>query len=485
MAYSKTPEQSTYQTQRIDFMGNPNQRDGTTKTKDQRMVNFYAERVKDYSGQRHRQYVIRTRPGVVYQASGGANASGRGITYFNGSLFTVIANKVYRNGVDMGVTLGNSSGLVGFTQFNGTFTALVLLDGIKGWVIKTDNTITNISDADFPTPHVPDPVYIDGYLFVAKSGTDDIYNCDLEDPFGWTPGSFITAELYPDAIVALAKNNNYLYAVGEKTIEFFYDAGIATGSPLQRNDSAVQQMGTPATNSVVQTDKEVIFIGSTDDSGGFTIWSITGFSPKEIAIPYIREALDAEGTNIANAYAYSFRVVGHKFYILNLTSRTLVYDFDEETWHEWTFTDDVTRYPFTSSSDHPDGAPRLIHDTNGNVVAMTDTAVLDQVTSGAGIPILCVMTTDKLDFDTNNRKTMVRLSMVSNAPQTANTPINIQWSDDDYQTFSSVRTMQMNGYMSAITQLGQFRRRAFKFTYNQPFPLLLENYEVDINIGGA
>lgn len=484
MAFTQTPTQSTYQTKRMGFVENPQARSGTDKTKDQRIVNFYPELIQEAQGARSKEYTINSRPGTVYSASGGAAAAGRGIVYFNSSLFTVIGTNVYRNGTTMGVTLGTSTGHIGFTQFNGTYTSLILLDGVKGWEIKLDNSITQIVDADFPTPHVPFPVFIDGYLLVAKAGTDDLYNSDLENALSWTPGSFITAELYPDAIVALAKNNNYCYTIGSSTIEFFYDAGIASGSPFQRNDSAVQQFGCPAPLTVVETDKEVVFVGSTNN-GGYTIWALEGFNPKEIAYPSLRESLDAEGANIANATAFSVRSNGHKFYVLSLTSRTWVYDFKENLWHEWTYSDNTTKFPFENGCDVTGGSSKLIHNSNGNVVLLSTAVATDQITSSAGINIYSEMTTVKQDMDSMRRKDCSRLTLVGDAPQVSNLPMSVQWSDDDYQTWSTPRTLNINGSYSTITQLGKFRRRAFRFIYNNALPIAIEGYELDLNIGNS
>ena len=484
MPFSQTPTQSTYQTKRFGFVENPQTRSGTDRTKDQRLVNFFPELIQESQGARSKDYTINSRPGTSYVSSGGAVGAGRGIVNFNGSLFTVIGSAIYRNGVSMGVTLGTSTGRCGFTQFNGTYTSLILLDGVKGWEIKLDNSITQITDLDFPTPHVPFPVFIDGYLLVAKAGTDDLYNSDQNTALSWTPGSFITAELYPDSIVALAKNNNYCYTIGANTIEFFYDAGIASGSPFQRNDAAVQQMGCPAPNTVVETDKEVIFVGSTGN-GGFTVWTLDGFNPKEVGYPSLRECLDAEGANIANATAYCIRASGHKWYILQLTSRTWVYDLNERLWHEWTYGDATTKFPFNFGCDGGTGAAQLLHDSNGNVVALLETIATDQITSSAGIPIYCELTTCKQDMDSINRKDCLRLTMLGMAPQVGNTPMTIQYSDDDYQTWSNARTLNINGTLSSITQLGKFRRRAWKFTYNQPYPIFFEGYELDLNIGNS
>ena len=484
MPFTQTPTQSTYQTRRLGFIENPQTRDGTDKTKDQRIVNFFPELIQESQGARTKDYTIKSRPGTVYLASGGATAAGRGVVYFNGSRFTVIGNAIYRNGTTMGVTLGTSTGRIGFTEFHGTYRSLIVLDGIKGWEIKLDNSITNISSVNFPTPHVPFPVSIDGYLLVTKSGTADLYNSDLTNALGWTPGSFISAELYPDNIVALAKNNNYCYTIGDSSVEFFYDAGIASGSPFQRNTSAVQQLGCPAPNTVTETDKEVVFVGTTS-SGGFTVWVLDGFNPKEIGYPSLRESLDAEGTNIVNATGFSVRARGHKFYILQLTSRTWVYDFHEKLWHEWTYSNSTTQFPFNYGCDAPGGMPYLIHNSNGNVVTLSDTVATDQITAAAGINIYSELTTCKQDFDSMRRKDCSRLTMIGTAPTVANTTMTIQWSDDDYQTWSAARTLNINGSYSSITQLGKFRRRSWRFTYNNALPILFEGYEMDLNVGSS
>lgn len=484
MPFTQTPAVSTYQTKRFGFIENPQVRDGTTRSKDQRIVNWYPELIQEAQGARSKEYTINVRPGTVYKQSGGAAGVARGIVYFNSSIFTVIGNKIYRNGADMGVTLGTSTGRCGFTEFNGTYTSLIMLDGVKGWEIKLDNSITNIVDADFPTPHVPFPVFIDGYLLVAKAATNDIYNSDLENALSWTPGSFITAELYPDDIVALAKNNNYCYSIGTKSIEFFYDAGLGSGSPFQRNDSAVQQVGCPAPNSVVETDKEVVFIGDTND-GGYTIWAFEGFNPKEIAYPSLRESLNAEGANIANASAFSLRTGGHKFYVLQLTSRTWVYDFKENLWHEWTYLDNTTKFPFDYSTGYTGGGALLLHTSNGSVVTSRDNVATDSISAISTVPIYAELTTTKFDSDSHNRKDCHRLSIIGMAPTVSNLTMTVSWSDDDYQTWSTPRTLNLNGSFSAITQLGKFRRRAFKFVYNQPYFIYLEGYELDINIGNS
>ena len=480
MAYSKTPVVQTYETKRVNFISNPQQR-GTTATQDFRLLNMMVEVIKSPVGDQSKYY-IKSRPGVA-TAFTTATGEGRGIYYWvrsgTGYCMAVVGNKVYANGTNV-LTLATSTGTVGFTEFvssTGTV-SLVLLDGTDGYVFSDSTTSVKITDADFPTPHVPIPIFVDGYLFVAKANTADVYNSNLDDPALWTAGDFISAEMYPDLIVALSKNNNYIYAVGSSSTEYLYDVANATGSPLGRHDSAVQQFGTAARDSVVQTEVEVIMIGETNN-GGHTVWTIDGFKASEIGIPAVKSALLADGANLPNAQAFCVRVSGQKCYVICLTNRTLVYSFDTKMWHEWG-TGTESAFLCSHGTDGPNGSAYMLDKTNGKIYTMDETLFTD-----AGTAINCVFTSAKLDFDTINRKFMYRLSIIGDVPDSAGNDlaVSVQWSDDDYKTFSTARTLNFNADLPKIDQLGQFRRRAFKLTYSLPHLLRLEGLEVDLNKG--
>jgi hypothetical protein len=156
---------------------------------------------------------------------------------------------------------------------------LVMSDGIDMYVITAAAsvlTVTRCTDADMPTPHVPFPVFLDGYIFLAKEGTGDIYNCDLNNPLSWTAGNFISAEMYPDDIQALVRVNNYILALGASSGEYFYDAGNASGSPLQRQENAALPFGCEFPNSIAYTKDTVMFL-STNGRGEYTFQVVKGF----------------------------------------------------------------------------------------------------------------------------------------------------------------------------------------------------------------
>jgi hypothetical protein len=543
MARTNSPVESTYSTKRVSFITSPLQRSGTLPNKDARLVNVMVE-VVDGPDKNQKKYYLKSRAGlstVDTVAAGVGRGTYRWVMGGTEYRYIVVGNTVYVNGV-ANTTLTTSTGYCGFTEYiNGTNTRqLVMLDGTNGYVWTTpggtaepiippnwaastayttgkrvkptvsnnffyeattggtssgtqptwptvegntvvDGTVTwTCRGGSFPTPHVPHPVFINAYLFVAKKDTADIYNSNLNEPLRWTAGDFISAEMYPGNVVSLAKNNNYLYAIGDDSVEYFYDAANATGTPLARHDSAVQQFGCVAPSTVIQTEKEVIFIGETDN-GGHTVWTIDGFKEREIGNPMVKGVLLAEGAALANATAFCVRVSNQKLYVICLTSRTLVYSFDTTMWHEWDCgASGGSVFLANYGTDGPGGAAYVLDRSSGRLYAMSETYLDDAGTNFQNQWVL-----DKEDFGTMNRKFMSRLSIIGDIPDYngASNAITVDWSDDDYNTWSPTRSLSFNFDFPMITQLGNFRRRAFRFRYSAAKLIRLEGIEVDINVG--
>lgn len=475
---STNPYFTQLHTQRFSFIGSPQQRDGTY-IKDQRFLNMYPELIKSPITD-GKKYYLKKRPGTSIQYNYSGGGQGRGIFYWpaNGGFYACVGNQVYINGIGL-ITLTTSVGPCGFAEFRtDTEDLLFFCDGLKGYTINTGNGVSTIGDPNFPSPHIPNPVYLDGYMFLATANTQTIHNSQLLDCTTWPSDGFIDAEMYPDNLQALTKAQNYVVAIGQGSIEFFYDNANATGSPLQRNAPAVAQFGCPAPQTVNQTEKQVILVGSTSN-GGRTVWVVDGFQPTEIANEPVREALDLEGTGINGATAFTIQCSGHKWYVLNLktNNRTFVYDFEEQMWHEWSFGNTQLQFLADFGTDGPSGAPIVL----GQQAPTSYTLSPNNTTDANSTPIYCEIITSKIDFDTIKRKRFFRLSLVGDSPNNDTTvPITVNWSDDDYNTWVGNRTLQIGPNYPTITQLGYSRRRAFQFIYTQPYPLRLESFEVDI-----
>lgn len=341
------------------------------------------------------------------------------------------------------------------------------LDGTAEWICTGEDR----ADAP-PKYHMPSIVYLDGYLFLVLKKTDgsgsaDIFNSDLDNPYSWNPTNYITAEQFPDNLSALSRQNNMIVAFGEYSTEFFYDNGNATGSPLARNNSYTLQAGICSPNAIYSNEKFCLFVGQSN-SGGRAVWLLDGFMPKKISDEFVERIIDAEGTALVNATGYGLRTNGHLFYIINLTSTTLVYDLEERMWHEWQGVNCV------AMTDGDQTAKAIMqHATNGKLYYLDPTVGTDDSTA-----ITMQVYTTKYDMETMNLKSMQSLNIVSDIVGSSKT-VDIRWSDDDYNTWSSWKTLSFSP-RAYFCSLGSFRRRAFNIKYTGGIPARFEALEFDV-----
>jgi hypothetical protein len=328
-----------------------------------------------------------------------------------------------------------------------------------------------------PTPHVPTPVFIDGYIALAKNS--DVYTCVVDEPSEWSSSDYLSAEIFPDAIKSLARQNNQIAVFGAHSTEFFYDAANASGSPFTRNDSTVLQMGIAAPYAIYQNERFLIFIAQSD-AGGRAVWQVEGFQPKRISDEFIDRCLNAE-VDITDARGYGIRTMGHLFYVVNLptSNRTFVYDVDEKLWHEWSDNNSGSHVVFGCNygTDVNEGYPYVLHKSNGILYKMKPDVYQDNA-----VNILVEIVTNRYDMDTIKRKFMSNARIVGDRYSAANT-VSLSWTDDDYQTWSNVKSIVLNDDFPNFARLGCFRRRAFRIQHASNYPLRMESLEVTFQEG--
>lgn len=551
MATKQTDDESI----RLPLYGTTSTRSGNS-TKDQRFLNCLVESDKNETLKQVTTQLLK-RPGLsqLYTTAAG---EGRGLIYFDGSVYAVVADKVYKcPSATPIITLTNSTGPVGLRLGDcvtlGQY--LFICDGVRAWVVETNGTVTSIGDdmvnniivdnggtgyasapaitfsgggggvgltatatvlsgvvaaiditnpgtgytsaptviitganttpatataylTGFPNPHVPSPSFMDGYIFLVK-GTD-IYNSNLDDPKKWSPDEFITAEMYPDPIIGLARQNNQLLAMGEYSTEYFFDAGNSTGTPLSKNDAITIQIGLAAAQTVSDNEKTVLWVAQSK-LGGRSVWMIDGFQAKQIGANAIERLLDLE-TDTSAITSIVARTKGHYLYILNLptANRTVVYDMEEKTWTEWSSWNGTSHnmFSFSAECDDNSGSSLLLHNSTGVIYKLDPTIHKDGPDT-----IRYQVNTPRFDVGTYNRKQLKRLAIVGDITSAATQPINIRWSDDDQQTYSSVRILDLNRPNPILTQCGSFRRRSFELTFDGDADIRLEAIELTYSIG--
>lgn len=534
MAFTSSPQVQTYATQTLPAAYDLDLRPdsalvrGISQYQDAGMVNLIPVKHKNAASGADEIHAVTRQPIHAYSVVAGKINRGcyvwektAGTTYY----FVVCGTGVYTSTdaatwTQVDTLLTNVTTPVRFTEFiNDTNDkTLILVDGIEGYVYDDNTAGTKITDADFPSPHVPFPVYLDGYLFLAKAGTGDIYNSDLLDPTAWTAGNFISSELYPDDVQALVKVNNYLLAIGIQGSEYFYDAGNSPGSPLARSEGVSLPFGTQLPNSIASNKDTVVLIANSND-GENSIKIIQDFKADNINPTFLIAALNSRfdassnATTPASVRGFFFRQNGLLHYGLafqgdiatpSLFNSTFVYSFNTTYWTEFRVgaTGD-SPFPvyFTASSrsgkiatfvsGHYGGYAFFGQMEEGGQSPFSATAVDSIQTAGISENIYAEVRTSSEDFGTLNRKTMSRFGMTltenTSSTATSGTPITIDvsWSDDDYATYSTPRTLIFGASLDFpfITQLGMFRKRSFKYTYASTSFLRIKSIEVDINRG--
>ena len=100
--------------------------------------------------------------------------------------------------------------------------------------------------------------------------------------------------------------------------------------------------------------------------------------------------------------------------------------------------------------------------------------------SDNGASIYCRAVTDIKDNGTTKRKFFNRLEIVGD--KVAGT-MQMRHTGDDYKTWSSYRSVDLNASRSQLYLGGQDRRRAWEFLCTDNVPLRIDGAEVDFRIG--
>lgn len=486
MAFTKTPENNTYQTKQILLADEFSNRTGGV-TKDLDFLNCFFETETGKVSQDKQTRVTKRAGAESFITAASTNV--RGVHYWEDQNKVLVATDndvtIYNSSTGALITtlsniFGTTSGDVGFSEFlyDTNDVKVVITDGTTLGTVDTANTWVAGADADMPVPHLPQPVFLDGYLFLVKSGTADIYNSNLNDPLAYTVGDFISCEMFPDTALKFAKLNNYLLAFGSASIEYFWDAANASGSPLQRNDTPIKLLG--FLGGFAQSGNQIIFVGNTSTSTP-DIYILEDFKVTPIGTDTIRRYLESLSTTTAATIGNIVSFMGHEFYVLNVGTSTYVYDLKVKNWMRWAWKQQTSfalehavsiRANTTYSS--------LIYIDGESALAKMNSSVYADL----GTNFTTRIVTDRQMFDTYNQKTMARLIIHGDRPS-SDASVSLYWTDDDYQSYNTARTINLNQELPSTVRLGRFRRRAFKLEYTTNYPLRLISLEVDINMGQA
>lgn len=478
-----TPVNSTYETKSIPPVSFLDSRD-YTGLYDSVAINCLAEFDKENGND---EILLVKRDGTEEVIASTGSGVVRGLFHWNGEnkVFLSVGEDIYiYNSTDFSlITTLTGAFAAGTTQIG--FCSYLYEDGTSVVMCTDGTTLNKITDANAISAsgtvaatvgqHVPTPLYYDGYLLLVKSGTGDCYNSDVNDPMTWTAGNFITAEILPDTITDIARINNYFVLLGQESIEYFYDAGNPTGTPFARNDVFVKLVGL-ITRSIVPYGNQLFMVGRKNEAVP-EVFMLEDFKLTPITTPAIRRWLLTVGPTIRG---YFLSINGHDLYVLQGASRCYYYDISTKLWGRLAYKSSASNFPILYSYiiDGAYGQETIFTTNEDNSVQRFNSEVYQD----NGEDFSVIFRTKRLNFGTNNNKFMSSMVIWADRAPSVDS-IDVQVTDDDYQTYSTARSINLAHERPNAQQWGRFRTRAFKFTYTADAPLRIRNIEIDLNMG--
>lgn len=508
MAFTKTPENSTYRTVEIEFTDTSWYRAGySSQHRDPEVVNMFYDRNSNEN--QTRSMVLVKRPGLssidtlsLNKTTAASKINGFFQDDSSNYIYWSTDNKVFScnlntNTITQIATItgtstsyANSVGFCSFLTSTGT-RYICFNNGVELWYhIVGSGTSTQVVDADYPTNTYPTVVFLDGYLFVIKKDTGDIYNSDLDTPATWTAGNYATAEINSDLALALAKVKNYLVCFGRDGIEFFYDGANPSGSPLSRNESFYKAV--TLTSNVCSIGDTLYFSGRLKNQGQ-RIFMLEGESLTPISSSWVDRYLQNNGynsltsTGMSEQNGFGISLNGNHFYMFNIPALELllVYDLHNKIWYRWTFAEGTSSenqiHAVWSANDLTQDYPFI---AIGNQSLMASLA--NNVFQDYNVNFTCSYTTADYTSDTFNWKMCSRVALLCDYPNASGTSTaQISWSDDDGNTFSTPRNLTVTTNNPYITQCGRFRSRNWRIEYTDNYPFRMWGLSMDLNIGNV
>ena len=462
----------------IPFVGVPEQRG--LGIQDSRYVNVLFEPIANPLLGQKTVYCLK-RPGTS-TFSQPTNNIGRGIHAWpiTGSTYSVVGPSIFANTSTLTSSMNTSSGRCWFVEIPPSTgqAQLVICDGEDNYNITSTGVLTQIDEADdaqYPVSSLGPVVYLDGYLFQGdRSGR--IYNTVLNTVSSWIANDYITADTHAGALEAIYFQKDQIAAFTKNRIEFFFNNGNPTGSPLLRIDQNTMGIGLASRQSLAWSGEIACFVGenATDGDGGRAVYIMQSLSKvRDISTPVINRVLANEGLSISSCMTWMERVSGQLIYGLTLVSsgRSFIYGVDSGMWSEWQ-NSGGGRFNISGATSL-NGTVYLQDFGNGTIYTVSPTLYDD-----IGTNFTVRLQTPRMNWGTPLRKYEPSLSIVGDSTlSTMQVYVN---DDDSTTTYSLVGQIDMTQPQKRITRLGGFYDRAHRFEYQAASSFRVQAWQPEI-----
>lgn len=440
----------------------------TSTAKDARLVNAYVEKTKNPG-----EFWLFKRPGLLEYANIGGN--GFGVYNWLGNIYSVFGSTIYKDGVSKG-TVDATGGVYRFSQSLGGTPKLQLGNGVKAYNYDDSGGLVLINDADFPSTFVKGWGYLNGTTYVGRSNAG-IQGSEINDTTAWDPLNVLTAQIEPDAAIALAKQLVYVIMLKQWSVESFYDAGNSTGSPLGRVEGAKVSLGCAHQDTVRDLDGALIWASTTRFSA-YQVALMENLKARVISSDAVERLLLHPDTS-QGVFSWATRIGGHKFYVLTLKANnlTLVYDVSEDRWAQWV-DKDGNYFPIVDSTYDSSGNRIVQHETNGKLYKLDPSYFND-----ANDLIQVDIYTPNFDAGVRVNKYLAWMRFVGD--QVPGSIMQVRVNDDDYDPtrWSNFRSVDLSLKHPTLDNCGTFKRRALNLRHRSNTAFRLQAADLALSLG--
>jgi hypothetical protein len=390
------------------------------------------------------------------------------------------------------VTTADTTGLTPYSGVSGAgipiATYIISVDSATAFTLSANATATNGSASlsfetagppkrDIvsvnPVSHLTPGIAVLNKAVYLFSRLSKVAGADADNPYAWQPLNFIFAYVEQDVPQALARQLTQIVALKSTSTEFFRDAGVSPGSPLERVEGQHLDVGCSNGLTVQSIDGTLLWCSMTE-SGMRSVYSMERLRAVEIASPAVKRALE----NLNPQYAITFAIAGHSFYALTdpQAGVSMVYDLASKLWYYWNALGE-TYFPFVAAT-HVAGETRLQHESNGKIYVLSPEAVDD-----AGTPITMDIFPPQFDGNTRLTKHIARMHLL--ADQEPGSLLLVRNTDEDQATgsWTNWREFDLSVERPTLTNCGSFTKRFYHFRHESPTPCRLTAVELEMLIG--
>lgn len=451
------------------------------------------------------QMWVRKRPGFGPERGGAGLGGAGGLYTFNASapvgnpvILSIVNTGVYKNVA--GTVLIGAMGLtpqhVRFETVNYLGGRVAIISGTNGVIYYTDGvTLTGVADPNLPLVRVVGLAYLDDTLYI-MTPNGDIRGSGIADPTTWNPLNTIAARDEGDFGVGIAKHMSYIVALKQWSIQFFYDAGNASGSPLSRLPGSKLSFGCMHGATVRDIDGELFFVANSRVTSPFVV-KLINLRPQVISNEAVNRLLflgapTNTGGPDAQWRSFVLMVAGHKFYVLTSIRAdfTLAYDVQYNVWYRWTSPTGGAWTPVDSAFDPAPGGnlpPDIIVQDSVterlhicNVAEASYNSQNSRIVGDNGAVFPVDIYTQNYDMGTIRNKQLSGMFFVADQLPTS---VSLRFSDDDRQTWSSFRDINFDVTIPNLTDAGTFRKRAWNLRHFAPEAFRIKSSDLQMDIG--